>query len=180
MLFIPIIALVIGVMAGTSEAVDKLPPFSQYEVIEERNIFMQNPLRKSIKTIETVSSEELEVSGSEFGGYVLSGMVVLRGKYKAIITDTSTQKGFYVGLYDKIGDYIVSDIKKDTVFIEKDGQVYQLKLDSSNRRRKSKLLPKVKKKEILVEDKTELIKADDSFKTRIIESIRRGIPHFKR
>jgi type II secretory pathway component PulC len=107
--------------------------FSQYEVIEDRNIFRPlsdpaakdkaNPAASSTTTSTTASAAE----------FVLTGIIKIKGQYLAILEKKSGEKGFTVRVNDKIEDYTVKDIQKDSVTLEKDGRLTIIALNISSK-----------------------------------------------
>jgi hypothetical protein len=61
--------------------------------------------------------------------YVLTGIVKIRGEYKATITDKNTKDGHYVSIGDAFDEFTILDIKHDKVILERDGETYELKIN---------------------------------------------------
>jgi len=147
-------------------------PFTYYEIIEKRNFFRPRE-KKEVKTLPesktTKSKKSTEVS-SEF---TLTGVVEIRGKFKAIIEKISGE-GFYVEEGENIQDYLVEKITSDRVLLKKDNQTLTLKLKKakssysprSKIKRETKSLEKSSTKEI-------------EYKPDLIQQLRIGKGRFK-
>ena len=162
-------------------AVEENPPFSHYEVIEERNIFKLAPDTDDAEEKPKVVKDNKEIKEVlEVGGYILTGVISIRGKYKAIVADAKNKEGFYVNVGDSVGKYTVEDIQKDTVVLSKKGKKFNLTLENK--------APGSSKKKAVAESvdstvapvENELIDPDESYKSQIMQSIRTGVPNFER
>ncbi|MBN3040305.1 MAG: hypothetical protein JW867_04195 [Candidatus Omnitrophica bacterium] len=109
------------------------PPLSYYEIIEKRNFFKpayeppaSEKTPESDKDLsEKYSSQNQDSSTSDL---TLTGIIKLKGRYKAIIEKKSTGEGFYLGVNDAVESYTIKDIIRDKVTLDKDGQEIYLGL----------------------------------------------------
>jgi len=120
------------------------PPFSYYEIIEQRNFFhprkdndSQQEEYRSLLSVgeETVKSFKRRGTAGQDAGIsdslslILTGVIEIRGGYKAIVENKNQAEGYYVSVNDPIEDYIVKDIQRDKLVLEKDAELYELKLE---------------------------------------------------
>jgi len=107
-------------------------PLSYYEVIEKRNFF--RPKEKTLPNNSRYKTNNKSAKKKNKSlGFILTGIVRVRGKYKAIIEKHSGE-GFYVGINESVEDYLVKEINTDSVILEKDNKESVLKLKKANSR----------------------------------------------
>ena len=105
------------------------PELSYYEVIEDRNFFKPKDqtavAREQKAQKQDISTPEQSIAG--IADLMLTGVVKIRDRYKAIIEKKDKSQGYYVRVSDPVEDYIVRDIRKNKVLLEKDEKVFELK-----------------------------------------------------
>lgn len=112
---------------------EALPPETAYEGVLEKNIF--SPNRKEYLPPPEASAEnkpevaELRIPGKKV---VLYGVVLMEGYRKALVTNLE-KKGkerdvLWIREGETFGDFKVSRIEKDKVFLEGNGQEYEIAL----------------------------------------------------
>jgi len=179
--FYCIITIVFCLGANTCSALEKHPDFSYYEEIEKRNIF-----RPKIEPEETADEkqkpEELPPpveTPPEIDHFVLTGIVNIRGKFKATITNTKNQQGYYVGTHDLVEDFYVKDIRNDIVILERGGEVSELRLNTpaSPDPKENIMVDEGSEPNALPQAQTQRPDNDMRYKTNMMKSIRLGIPN---
>ncbi len=165
-------------------AFEEHPPLSYYEVIEKRNIFRPmvdiNKLTSIDASKDKSSHTAQSNSSSSIDDLTVTGIIKLRGQYKAIIEKKNEQKGFYVKVDDNIDDYTVKSIKNDTVTLQKSNSTYILKLNIAE--------PQPQKpSDILNSSTTQSVTSNETqqqdsrpFKTNVMQSLRTGVPNAQR
>ncbi len=125
------IAFISHLTANGGFAFEQRPPFSYYEVIQQRNIFRPKNDSNSVAQQQTTAAAPVFISpASESDDFTLTGVIKIRGAYKATLHKKSDQKGFYVRVNDSIDGFVVSDIQPNKVTLTKDGQTYELGLNA--------------------------------------------------
>ena len=119
-------------LSGPALAQEKAPPFKHYEIIEKRNFF-----RPKIEPVTGTDTEKTPDGTAdtkvhpEATDLVLTGIVFIRGKHKAIVEKTGSGKSFYVKVNDTFEDYTVEDIRNNRMVLKKGDVSYQLTLRES-------------------------------------------------
>jgi hypothetical protein len=117
-----------------SEATMQDPPLSYYKVIEQRNFFRPQLSAQEKKTDSSVAAVRAHpLSSDEYAaaGFILTGIVKIRGSYKAIIEKQDETKGYYVKIGDMMEDYVVVDIRADEAVLQKEDQIFTLKIEGA-------------------------------------------------
>ncbi len=112
--------LVVGLivlLAATAFA--DLPPFSRYEVIEKRNFF--RPKTETTAGTENPAPVAAAAKQADASAPTLTGVVRIRGVWKAIL-EKSSGTSFYVGAGDDADGWIVKEIRKDGITLQKHGK----------------------------------------------------------
>ncbi len=141
-------------------------PLSYYEIIEERNFF--RPKEDTVKVIKPKTEEKKKESTNY--KFILTGIVEINGKLKAIIEKNSGE-GFYVEEKENVEDYLVEKITQNTVILKKDDEEINLKLKKGRLQQeaKSNNYQEEKKKE-----KTEEKKEEIRYKPNPMQILRKG------
>jgi len=105
-------------------------PLSYYEVIEKRNFFRPKEEISPKNKQNKINNERARKQNASLG-LILTGIVKIRGKLKAII-EKSSGEGFYVGKNESVEDYLVKEIRTGAVTLEKDNEEFVLKLKKAN------------------------------------------------
>lgn len=126
--------MITGVIHLSSEkclALEQHPPFSYYEAIEQRNIFRPKIEKDDLTQDKKFEEPALpDYTVSTLDKYVLTGIVKIRGQYKATITDKNTKNGHYVSIEDVFDDFTVMDIQQDKVILEQNDKTYEFKINT--------------------------------------------------
>ncbi|MFH2137118.1 MAG: hypothetical protein ABII88_01250 [Candidatus Omnitrophota bacterium] len=110
-------------------AQEETPDLSYYEIIEQRNFFRptKDLQETKIKT-DNYSAFSFSSNSTSIQNLVLTGVINIKNGYKAIVEKTDQDKGYYVAVGDMIEDYVVKDILNNKIFLERDSQIFDLKL----------------------------------------------------
>jgi len=144
-------------------------PFSYYEIIEKRNFFRpKEEEEKEEKTQEI--KEETKKEEKETQRFILTGIVNIKGKLKAIIEKTQGG-GFYVEEGESVEDFLVDEITPQSVVLKKENTSVVLKLRKSKpaSTKKANLSQQEKGKE-----SQETSQKDLNYKPDLIQKIRTG------
>ncbi|HOP35053.1 MAG TPA: hypothetical protein PL090_01915 [Syntrophales bacterium] len=125
---------------------ETMPPETTYEAVLEKNIF--SPNRKEYLPPPEASAEnkpevaELRIPGKKV---VLYGVVLMEGYRKALVTNLE-KKGrerdvLWIREGEAYGAFKVSRIEKDKVFLEGNGQEYEIALYGEDKPRKAVSVP---------------------------------------
>lgn len=182
-LFYATIASVVIFLSGNCFALEQHPPFSYYDVIEQRNIF--RPKTEAPDTSQQAEPVPLPLQtniSSGLDNYVLTGVVKIRGKYKATITDKSSESGYYVAKGELISNLKIIDIQHDRVILEQDNQTYELKINAqASRIIYQKPVAEKETSTKTITPKEDLSSNDNTMpRTNIMKSIRMGTPNVQR
>ncbi|MCP4650978.1 MAG: hypothetical protein GY853_13000 [PVC group bacterium] len=110
-------------------AQENIPPLSYYEIIEKRNFFRPTKdLNAEVQSSGIQSAFPGNDGSAKARDLILTGVVNLKNGYKAIVEKKNQDKGFYVGINDSIENYIVKDIQKNKIILERNNQLFDLKL----------------------------------------------------
>ncbi|MFH1459667.1 MAG: hypothetical protein ABIG64_04770 [Candidatus Omnitrophota bacterium] len=102
------------------------PELKYYQIIEQRNFF--RPQYDPSENEYNLPEEQTNQTNSGLD-FVLTGVIEIKNGYKAIVEKISQKKGFYVSINDAIEDYLVRDIKINKIILERNEQVFELKLN---------------------------------------------------
>jgi hypothetical protein len=175
---------IVFLASGLSFAQDEYPPLSYYEVIEQRNIFRPNG-KDNLADNHSPQQEIIsnESTSDQVDDIILTGIIKIRGQYKAILEKKSEQKGFYVVVDQIIDDYTVEDIQNDKVVLKRDNRFVTLKIKiptnnkiRHNHAKKSRMYEESK---LMNEEQLIAENSHTTHKTNIMQSIRTGIPNAK-
>jgi len=160
-----------------SNAEDQIHPLSYYDVIEERNIFRPNNDLTSDRSdiSSTIVTRQQEENSSAVKNISLTGIIRIRGRYKAIIEKKDEQSGFYVSQGDEIDQYTVEEIKDDQIKLIKDGKSTVLKINIQRERNEKD--SDSGEKDMLIEidqDQKSNEEPKENFRSNIIRNIRTG------
>ncbi len=139
-------------------------PFSYYEIIEKRNFF--RPKEDTVKVIKPkTEGKKKENTNYKF---ILTGIVEINGKLKAIIEKNSGE-GFYVKENENIENYLVEKISQNKVILKKGDEkiVLRLKKIEPEKKETSNNLKEVKKTK---EEKTKKIE----YQPNLMQRLRKG------
>jgi len=162
-------------------------PLSFYEVIEERNIFRPKAETSTEEQEETDwSSPTKEVTTKDrpkISDLILTGIIKIRNKYKAILERKSGGKGYYVTTGGLVDDYTVTEIRKSYIVLKKDGKYYTLNLrKSSAQKEPSKEKTEEKIEDIPKETAPQELKdaSQHKFKNNVMQNLRMGVYNEKK
>ncbi|RKY28300.1 MAG: hypothetical protein DRP61_02040 [Candidatus Omnitrophota bacterium] len=155
--------IVIFCLSGEIIFAQEEKPFSYYEVIEKRNFF--RPKQKEEEKVQKVKEKTTEEK--ETPGFILTGIVNLKGKLKAII-EKSSGEGFYVEEGEYVEDFIVEEITPNKVVLRKGESPIILRLKKS----KLESISLTPKKEEASPPKKTLTPPE--YKPNLIQKIRTG------
>jgi len=145
-------------------------PLSYYEVIEKRNFFRPKEKTLPNNNQDRINNKNAKKKNKSLG-FILTGIVRVRGKYKAIIEKHSGE-GFYVGINESVEDYLVKEINTDSVVLEKDNKESVLKLKKANSSRNNITLKKESKKVLPQKEETSSDKTGHT--PNILKELRTG------
>jgi len=139
-------------------------PFSYYKIIEERNFFRPIEETKEIK----IPKKEIKEGTKSSHKFILTGIVEIKGQYKAIIEESSGG-GFYVEEKENVEDYIVEKVSQNEVILKKGDEKITLKLKNAKPERKETSLPTIETKEMKKEKPKKI-----EYRPNLIERLRKG------
>jgi type II secretory pathway component PulC len=127
-----------NIWLGICYAQESNQPFSYYEIIEQRNFF--RPKKEELKDKKKIIEQGFisKKPATETSDLILTGVVKINGRYKAIIEKKTQDEGFYVETNERVENYIVTEIRQDEIYLTKEGQTFVLKL---------KITPSIQQKE---------------------------------
>ncbi|HPQ61158.1 MAG TPA: hypothetical protein PLR43_06500 [Syntrophales bacterium] len=120
---------------------EAVPPETAYEVVLEDNIFSPNR-REYLPPPEPSVEEKPEVVELKIPGkkVVLYGVVLMEGYRKALVTNLEKKGGerdvLWIREGEAYGDFKVSRIEKEKVFLEGNGQEYEIALYGDDKPRR--------------------------------------------
>jgi type II secretory pathway component PulC len=123
-----------GLWTNLCLADEEEPPLSYYGIIEQRNLFrpkkelVADKEKKDSKDEKTIYRGKL-VKATDL---VLTGVVKIRGNYKAILEKKTGGKSFYIKVNDTVQGYTVKDIRDDRIILQKDNQEFMLSIEKRN------------------------------------------------
>ncbi len=108
-------------------------PLTYYKVIEERDVFRgQNELTASTAAASPVEAAltALEKQNRPVADFIVTGIMKIRDRFKAIIEKRDGSQSSYVQVGDDVDDYTVTAIDTTGVSLERNGLILHVRLDA--------------------------------------------------
>jgi len=108
-------------------------PLTYYKVIEERDVFRgQNELKTPAAAASPVEAAltALEKQSRPVADFIVTGIMKIRDRFKAIIERRDGSQSSYVQVGDDVNDYTVTAIDPTGVSLEKNGLALHVRLDT--------------------------------------------------